>query len=1750
MQTVKYDECGNVVQKISGSGNIVDFKYDLDVVGNIGQDKTKDPDYLRETWNLVYGKSNWFKFSCMGQKIIDWTPQEDTTYYNYEPIFYRPHKIIRKGDTDLRPSVLYEYHDIYPTYTKITRKQNEITDNYTSIFYYDKNGYLKNEQQGDIEIDYEHNNSGLLVMESIPHYLTEINPSKYKYFYDCLKRVKQIIYPDNSCTYNTFGGGVKKTFDSKGDSIIYNYDLFGRLSSVVDAINNTTSYMYNTIDNLTYIKTPDNKEYRFHYNPIGRLKGKYDVDTDTSYYHYNKDGNLDSLQDANLMASDKYLVNRYDPIGRIVRSLVKNNSDSIVLTQNYYDKYDFSDQNEYGQETPGESLSVSMPDNNSINYSLLPAQSSITSNDSILITYQPFVPLGQDTIASWTSPFDSYIDINGNVYNNDKLIVSSTPQAYNILYSFPIFSQRNRDITGSLLSPFETSLRPGAIIDSAVFSLHTVSFKDYASIKINVCNPLPFLSDGCVISPQAIPNAPSLNIDPYNAAGWHPFMFKDICQYFCDASLNDYNNDFDESYTFPSVKFAVDNPSIGYPHTEYYSGDNATTTDHPKLEIYLHSPDSETPKLARLSAEPSLNSCDINWNYSNDWTYDTLEWGNSPSYGNVIASNCTSLVHTANITGLNPRTEYHFRIKARDVTGNSTISGNYMFITDTLSFTAYSVSDVKTTSAVVKWELNWPAEVSLKYGLNPQCSFTAPIEQFSSCLTGLMPGKKYYVMLEAVNGFEKIKSPVFSFRTIGICMFSDSIGHLTKIIDQSGETVFGYDDLGRKTTKRVKYNDFNKYFYYHYNYDRANNLIYSTYPDGVVNTYNYDGYNNLCSFYKDNNKLKEFSYTASGACSTETYNNGVSSIYSYYPRLWLKNAVITKGASKYFSHEYSYDVVGNLIKDKDNTGLSSSIDRSYSYDPLNRLSNEIIGRMVSYDDDQILYDAMGNRIRNINTTYQYYPGTNRLQKEIAADGLEKTYGYDANGNMNNDGIWNYEYNAQNKLKKVYKYVSNGSTNIEYLYNASGLRIKEKKTDVVSNTNAALDAVTFPETFDDLVESAPTGDGHDDARDLGKLKVHVSDSFLFFTIEHKYLYGTSQGDYENIYIAMDTDQEFGSGSTLLPDDIKVSVSADNAWEYCAYVYSEKDFGIYIGEGFKLENLTTAGGKKMKVNFTNGKNSKAIIKIPLELIGNAKKIRFAIISTMPGAPSYVETSVCDVLPGGRLALDGTLITQYNEFVAPAPGTSITTVETKYNLYDDGGQALCDLDEYGNITRRYVYANGKHVAMDLPGNKDYMQNGGFEYGNFEYPLTPWIKWVPYALPACNWTIVSDVKRTGTYSLTAGPFVYSDPIDASTNTFENYAQNVSLPALPFIASCYMKAQDLTGGVYLLIECWTAGYGSFLGNVTSNLKTGTFDWSLISIPVNILPTGTGAVKITLQRLNGTGTVWVDDVRCEEGVSRKEDKSYYYHTDYLGSPRMMTDQLGNVIWRQDYYAFGADYNTSATGNTHKFTGHVQDVATGQYYAKARYFTTNNGRWSQPEPLLKGVPAKSFLGNPQKLNPYVYCLNNPIKFYDPNGLKIQYAPELEEYIKQAKKSKTFSKMFENLDKDETILLTIGSKILPAKVYGKTTFMPSSGQYSKSILMTIDLFKSYKYKTLGHEFKHAEEQADKNVKTMDDIKWDTMDDSGGGCTKAAAETGETVAREVENPETPPKEDPEKVEVLVGWDEVIEVSVDPDTGAWILP
>jgi RHS repeat-associated protein len=105
-----------------------------------------------------------------------------------------------------------------------------------------------------------------------------------------------------------------------------------------------------------------------------------------------------------------------------------------------------------------------------------------------------------------------------------------------------------------------------------------------------------------------------------------------------------------------------------------------------------------------------------------------------------------------------------------------------------------------------------------------------------------------------------------------------------------------------------------------------------------------------------------------------------------------------------------------------------------------------------------------------------------------------------------------------------------------------------------------------------------------------------------------------------------------------------------------------------------------------------------------------------------------------------------------------------------------------------------------------------------------------------------------------------------------------------------------------------------------------------------------------------------------------ETHTYYYHADHLGSTRLVTDESRNVVTEAVYSPFG---ETTATGE-YLYNGKEKD-ATGLYYYGARYYDCDIGRFITKDPLIGKKD------NPQSLNRYVYCLNNPVTLIDPAGL---------------------------------------------------------------------------------------------------------------------------------------------------------------------
>ncbi|MHC1744446.1 MAG: RHS repeat-associated core domain-containing protein [Syntrophobacteraceae bacterium] len=117
-------------------------------------------------------------------------------------------------------------------------------------------------------------------------------------------------------------------------------------------------------------------------------------------------------------------------------------------------------------------------------------------------------------------------------------------------------------------------------------------------------------------------------------------------------------------------------------------------------------------------------------------------------------------------------------------------------------------------------------------------------------------------------------------------------------------------------------------------------------------------------------------------------------------------------------------------------------------------------------------------------------------------------------------------------------------------------------------------------------------------------------------------------------------------------------------------------------------------------------------------------------------------------------------------------------------------------------------------------------------------------------------------------------------------------------------------------------------------------------------------------------------------ATRIDNTLYNTHGDHLGSLGLATAESSPDQPRQEtvYYPFDetAGVQNGDVGLHHKFTGQEEDPETGLYYYGARYYDPVIGRFLSADSIVQ-APA-----DPQTLNRYSYCRNNPLIYTDPTG----------------------------------------------------------------------------------------------------------------------------------------------------------------------
>ncbi|WP_305888020.1 RHS repeat-associated core domain-containing protein, partial [Burkholderia ubonensis] len=114
-----------------------------------------------------------------------------------------------------------------------------------------------------------------------------------------------------------------------------------------------------------------------------------------------------------------------------------------------------------------------------------------------------------------------------------------------------------------------------------------------------------------------------------------------------------------------------------------------------------------------------------------------------------------------------------------------------------------------------------------------------------------------------------------------------------------------------------------------------------------------------------------------------------------------------------------------------------------------------------------------------------------------------------------------------------------------------------------------------------------------------------------------------------------------------------------------------------------------------------------------------------------------------------------------------------------------------------------------------------------------------------------------------------------------------------------------------------------------------------------------------------------------------EAHAFYYHCDQIGTPLLMTDELGDVVWEASYKAWGEAREVIARAskaagitprNLLRFQGQQVDEETGLHYNRYRYYDPASGRFVSKDPI----------GLDGGINVYQYA-PNPVQWVDPLGL---------------------------------------------------------------------------------------------------------------------------------------------------------------------
>lgn len=853
-------------------------------------------------------------------------------------------------------------------------------------------------------------------------------------------------------------------------------------------------------------------------------------------------------------------------------------------------------------------------------------------------------------------------------------------------------------------------------------------------------------------------------------------------------------------------------------------------------------------------------------------------------------------------------------------------------------------------------------------------------------------------------------------------------GITTYTYDDNGNMLSATDAMGN--TERYTYeSDFNQVTSYQdkngnsyrFSYDTKGNLTSISGPEGFSNSFTYnergwqltatDANSNVTkTTYNDNGTTasimdaagytQRFGYDGYGNITSATDGRSNTTSYQYD----ANNRITQQTDALGNSTKLSYDKVGNIVRVTD----AANHITAYTYNAV----NDVLSRTdAAGHTTKLTYDGKGNVLSVTDalgqTTTMTYNERNKLLSQTNPAGEKTSYDYDGKGNLiavflPNGNTINYDYDLSDRVIQIW---DNMGVIAKYTYDGNGNRITI--TDGMERTvNYAYDGLNRRTS-----ETLPSGAATRYTYDANSNLLTVTDALNNVT---SYTYSSLNQQLSHIdALNAKTTFEYDGNGNL----VKVTDARNNAttWTYDAL---NRNTQISFANGTSLQYRYDVLGNVIESKDRAGNATK----YTYDVVGNLLSKMYAdntrdefgydAVGQMLKAVNKNATVQFVYDKAGRL-LSETLNGKTMSY-----GYDIANGLRSYT-YPSG----IKVEEHLNVRDliNNIMQNGSEavaMAYNVAGQKTSQTYANGITTNYEYNENGWLS-----------RIADDAKILDlamTYDALGNITQRKDGID-ETQT-ENYgydaiSQLVSFKRGSAVDKTYQF--DLLGNRVKTVENgittnYTANNVNAYTSITGGLSfTPQYDGNgnllnddkhtyVYDLNNRMVSADNDAVTFKYDALgrriakNDINYYYIGDQMVEEyngnelaasylyGNNIDEalqmtrgDKTYYYHTNHLGSTMALTNAEGNLVERvaYDVYgvptftdAIGTELAASSAGNNILFTGREYDAELGIYYFRARSQHPYIGRFMQHDPLMYV----------DGMNDLAYVVNSSTNFVDPSG----------------------------------------------------------------------------------------------------------------------------------------------------------------------